>query len=100
LRKRTAMSLLALLGMCVRVANAENTATLDIRGKPQSLRLYGSPGGPPVIVASGDGGWFHLGPHVAATVAARGYCVVGLDVRAYLESFTSSKAFLWPMRWP
>src|SRR5439155_20393034 len=37
---------------------------------------------------------FHPGPHGAATVAARGYCVVGLGVRAYLESFTSTKAFL------
>jgi hypothetical protein len=91
---RMVVVLLALLGMCARVANAQNTATLDIRGTPQAVRLYGAPGGQPIIVASGDGGWFHLGPHVAAMVAARGYCVVGLDVRAYLESFTSAASFL------
>jgi pimeloyl-ACP methyl ester carboxylesterase len=96
MRRRTAFALLTLLGMWGGVANAQDTATLDIRGKPQSLRLYGSPGHQPVIVASGDGGWFHLGPHAAATIAGRGYCVVGLDVRAYLESFTSSMPFLEP----
>jgi Bacterial virulence protein (VirJ) len=81
-RRRMTFALLALLGICVRIAGAQNTATLDIKGKPQNVRLYGSPGGQPLIVASGDGGWFHLGPHVAATVAASGYCVVGLDVEA------------------
>lgn len=42
-----------------------------------------------VIVSSGDGGWIHLGPHVAETLAAQGFFVVGFDVKAYLESFTA-----------
>ncbi len=79
-----------------RVAHAQTTETITIRGHAQSLRLYGTRGGPPVIVSSGDGGWIHLGPHVAEVLAAKGFFVVGFDVKAYLESFTSGKVTLRP----
>jgi alpha-beta hydrolase superfamily lysophospholipase len=59
-----------------------------LRGTPQHVRLCGDPHGTPAIVASGDGGWIRLAPHVAAVLAARGYFVLGFDSRAYLESFT------------
>jgi type IV secretory pathway VirJ component len=49
-----------------------------------------------VVVSSGDGGWIHLGPHVAEALAARGFFVVGFDVKAYLESFTSGSSTLRP----
>jgi hypothetical protein len=68
--------------------------TLLIRGRDQSLYLYGSPRGDPVIVSSGDGGWIHLAPHVAEFLASHGLFVVGFDVKAYLSSFTSSTATL------
>src|SRR4029453_10069948 len=56
----------------------------------QSLRVHGDRGrGTPVIVSSGDGGWIHLGPHVAKLLAANGYFVVGFDTKAYLEGFPS-----------
>ena len=45
-------------------------------------------------ITSGDGGWMHLGPHVAAVLSAKGFFVVGFDTRAYLESFTSGAATL------
>lgn len=77
-------------------AHAQARETLVVRGHAQSLRLYGTRGGPPVIVSSGDGGWMHLGPHVAETLAARGFFVVGFDVKAYLESFTSGSVTLSP----
>ena len=77
-------------------ARAQTTETITIRGHAQSLRLYGRRGGPAVIVSSGDGGWIHLGPHVAEVLAARGFFVVGFDVKAYLESFTSGKVTLRP----
>lgn len=77
-------------------AQAQSTDTITIRGKSQSLRLYGHRGSPPVIVSSGDGGWIHLGPHVAETLARQGFFVVGVDVRAYLESFTSGSTTLRP----
>jgi len=67
----------------------QSTAPIVIRGRQQTLRLYGTPGDPPVIVSSGDGGWIHLAPHVAERLAAHGYFVVGFDARAYLSSFTS-----------
>jgi alpha-beta hydrolase superfamily lysophospholipase len=40
------------------------------------------------LVASGDGGWTHLAPHIAELLSASGYFVVGLDSKAYLSSFT------------
>ena len=78
------------------MSSPQTTETVDIRGHAQDLRVYGSRGGIPVIVSSGDGGWIHLGPHVAEMLAAKGYFVVGFDVRAYLRSFTSGKETLRP----
>lgn len=77
-----------------KAARAESTTTIRIRGREQSLRLYGQRGDTPVIVSSGDGGWIHLGPHVAAVLAAHGYFVVGFDARAYLSGFTSATSTL------
>ena len=70
------------------VSSAQVTHRLSIRGHDQVLHLYGPLNGPPVIVSSGDGGWIHLGPHVAELLAGHGFFVVGFDVRAYLASFT------------
>jgi pimeloyl-ACP methyl ester carboxylesterase len=64
--------------------------TIAVRGRSQVLHLYGARGGVPVVVSSGDGGWVHLGPHVAEVLAAAGYFVVGFDVRAYLEAFSGA----------
>jgi alpha-beta hydrolase superfamily lysophospholipase len=69
-------------------AVSPTTETLTIRGQEQSLRVYGTRGGPVAVVASGDGGWIHLGPYVAEFLSGKGYFVVGLDSRAYLSSFT------------
>ncbi len=85
-----------LLGTSAGAASAQTTQTVILRGHPQALHVYGTRGGPSVIVSSGDGGWIHLGPHVAEVLAARGYFVVGFDVKAYLSSFTSGQATLRP----
>ena len=77
-------------------ARAQTRETVVIRGQPQSLHVYGSRGGIPAIVSSGDGGWIHLGPHVAEVLAARGFFVVGFDVKVYLERFTSGRTTLCP----
>lgn len=77
-------------------ASAQTTATVVLRGHTQTVHLYGTRGGQPVVVSSGDGGWVHLGPHVADVLAAHGFFVVGFDVKAYLESFTSGSATLRP----
>jgi len=83
-------------GLHVQSAYAETTEYLTIRGQQQLLHIYGQRGGDPVVVTSGDGGWIHLGVHVAEALAVRGYFVVGLDARAYLRSFTTSEAVLQP----
>ncbi|MEO8481052.1 MAG: alpha/beta hydrolase [Acidobacteriota bacterium] len=90
---------LVAVGLMVTPLRAASTAAqrdepLTIRGREQVLHLYGSPGGEPVVIASGDGGWVHLAPHLAEFLAARGYFVVGVDSRAYLESFTSTSSSL------
>lgn len=77
-------------------ASKQSRTMVAIRGRPQSLHVYGTRGCQPIIVSSGDGGWVHLGPHVAELLAASGFFVVGLDVRAYLQSFTSGKGTLRP----
>ncbi len=77
-------------------AVAAGTDTIAIRGHQQTVHLYGTRGGTPAIVSSGDGGWMHLGPHVAERLAAAGYFVVGFDAKAYLQSFTSGAATLRP----
>ena len=73
---------------------AQTRQTILIRGHEQALYLYGSPGADPVIVSSGDGGWIHLAPHVADFLSRHGFFVVGFDVKAYLESFTSGRSTL------
>src|SRR5262245_37487054 len=93
-RGGTAMPL-AMLGTFVLSASlagavSPSTETFAIRGRPETLRVYGTRGRPLALVASGDGGWVHLAPHIAEFLAATGYFVVGLDSRAYLSSFTKS----------
>jgi dienelactone hydrolase len=94
---RAGLALLAMLGAAPRLASAAAaTDTLLLRGCPQVLHLYGTRGGPAVVVSSGDGGWVHLGPDVAAFLAAEGYFVVGFDAKAYLSGFTSRSGPLHP----
>jgi fermentation-respiration switch protein FrsA (DUF1100 family) len=76
------------------LASSQTRQPLQIRGHEQSLYLYGPPRGDPLIVSSGDGGWIHLGPHVAEFLGARGYFVIGFDVRAYLSAFTTGRTTL------
>jgi fermentation-respiration switch protein FrsA (DUF1100 family) len=94
-----AFACLALLALAVATAaraapHPETTQVLSIREHRQMLHLYGSPGGVPFVVSSGDGGWIHLGPHVAELLAQRGLFVVGFDVKAYLEGFTAGASRL------
>lgn len=88
--------LLILLAAAAPLAGQERTDLLTLRGRRQTLHLYGPPRGAPVILSSGDGGWIHLGPQVAQMLAARGFFVVGVDSKAYLESFTSAATALKP----
>jgi alpha-beta hydrolase superfamily lysophospholipase len=90
-----------LLTLCLALAalpvfGGDRTTPLIVRGKSQTLRLYGPADGPPAVVASGDGGWIHLGPEVAHFLGEAGYFVVGVDSKAYLSSFTEGSRTLSP----
>lgn len=76
------------------LACGQTTDTVTIRGHQETVYVYGVRGGDPVIVSSGDGGWIHLGPHVAETLAAKDFFVVGFDAKAYLEAFTTKASVL------
>jgi type IV secretory pathway VirJ component len=71
------------------MAPAPATRIVSIHGHPQTVRVYGTPSARVAIVSSGDGGWIHLGPHVAQWLASQGWYVLGFDARAYLGSCTS-----------
>ena len=75
---------------------APATEAFTLRGQTLELHLYGQRGNPPVVLASGDGGWMHLAPECAAILARNGYFVVGLDTKQYLSAFTRSDATLRP----
>ena len=93
-------SMVAAMVLSARPVWSQSRQTIAIRGHQQSLYIYGSPQGAPVIVSSGDGGWIHLGPHVADVLAARGFYVVGFDVKVYLSSSTSERSTLRPEEEP
>lgn len=63
------MAALACCSLFAVGASAESRETVTIRGRSQSLHVYGARGGTPFIVSSGDGGWIQLGPHVAEMLA-------------------------------
>jgi type IV secretory pathway VirJ component len=83
---------LALFTMVATATPASTPTPAEIvimHGHPQRVHHYGSPAGRPVIVASGDGGWIHLAPHLAEQLAAHGWFVTGFDAKAYLASGTT-----------
>lgn len=96
--RRARTPLLAILGWLAIASPgwSQSRQTILIRGHEQTLYLYGSPKANPIIVSGGDGGWLHLGPHVAEFLAQQGFFVVGFDVKAYLAGFTSPRSGLRP----
>lgn len=76
--------------------SSQTLESVTIRGKVQTLHLYGTRGKPPVILSSGDGGWISLSPFVADTLARAGFFVIGFDTRAYLAGFTCSSQDVRP----
>jgi type IV secretory pathway VirJ component len=96
-----AVAVVAGLVLFARLAFASTTDLITLRGHPQLIHVYGTRGASrPVIVSSGDGGWIHLGPHIAQTLAAHGYFVVGFNAKEYLESFTTKTSTLRPVDVP
>jgi hypothetical protein len=96
LRTLAAAALAVALVASAAAAQAPATVTLSVRGQEQTLRTYGARGGPVAIVASGDGGWVHLGPYVAEYLSSKGWYVLGFDSKAYLSGFTTRRSTLNP----
>jgi len=96
LRRRIGCAALAIVALGASPALAQGTDTVTVRGHALTVHTYGTRGGRPIVVTSGDGGWIHLGPYVADTLARHGCFVVGIDARAYLSSFTSGSTTLRP----
>ena len=97
---RAGLAVVVIVAAGASAARAQSSHPLTIRGHEQILHLSGPSNGEPVIVSSGDGGWIHLGPHVAEMLAARGFFVVGFDAKAYLASFTTDQSALRPSEEP
>jgi type IV secretory pathway VirJ component len=89
------MMLLAAV-LAAAIAAEPSTASFTLRGKTLELHLYGTRGGRPILLVSGDGGWMHLAPETAPILAISGYFVVGLSAKAYLSAFTTGAATLSP----
>jgi hypothetical protein len=88
--------MLAVLLLLPNACSAQPRTEVNLRGKTQQLKLYGSPSGFPVILSSGDLGWAGLAVHVAELLSTRGYYVIGFNTRSYLASFTSKSGALKP----
>jgi len=77
--------------------NSQGTLrTVRLGDHDQKLHLYGRFAGQPIILSSGDGGWIHLAPHLADLLAAKGYFVIGFDVKSYLTTGGNGKGTLAP----
>ncbi len=85
---------LILWGSLPTIGCAESAVTLDIRGKPQTLHIWGGTNTPAVLLSSGDLGWAGFVVHVAEVLNGYGYKVVGLNSKEYLSSFTTKSSAL------
>jgi alpha-beta hydrolase superfamily lysophospholipase len=101
-RRQSIPAVLTLL-LCLAVvqpAVGQASTSFTLRSKTLTLHIYGRASGDPVVVASGDGGWLHLGPHAAEVLGRAGYFVVGVDSKEYLSLFTSGSKTLRPEEVP
>jgi len=79
---------------------SQTQTAFDLRGKTQTLHVYGSGTKGSIILSSGDLGWAGLVVHVAESLSSQGYRVIGFDSRTYLSSFTSKNSLLSPQDVP
>ncbi len=96
-RKQLAVfGLLFLLSLAPATYAGSRKVSFPIRGVEQTLYVLtpDSPkvDRPAVVVVSGDGGWHSFIVEIAQYLADHGYAAVGVDAKAYLESFSTRKA--------
>jgi type IV secretory pathway VirJ component len=80
------------------VARAAEKVDVSVRGKTLTLTIYTprSQSRGTIVMGSGDVGWVGLAASMAEEFSARGYAVVGINVRQYLSAFTSGSSHLRP----
>jgi fermentation-respiration switch protein FrsA (DUF1100 family) len=78
------------------VVCAAEQVDVTIRGKTLTLAIDqpAAPSRGTIVMGSGDVGWVGLAVSMADDLSARGYTVVGINVRQYLSAFTSGKSHL------
>jgi hypothetical protein len=69
---RGARVIVAAVASAATPSATETTDTVRIRDHSRRCTSTAREAGTPVIVSSGDGGWIHLGPQVAALLASAG----------------------------
>jgi len=92
------VAILTALFVLLLAAPAAASRRLDflVRGRTLTLTVY-QPSSTPqgtVIMGSGDVGWVGLGASLADDLSARGYIVIGVNIRQYLAAFTDGKNHL------
>jgi type IV secretory pathway VirJ component len=77
---------------------AEQSLTLTLRGKTQTVAFLPSPAKheKAILFLPGDGGWRGLAITIAQQISKWGYDVYGLDTKDYLTSFSQNGAKLKP----
>jgi len=93
-----AIVLLVLGAIPASAAPAAQKIDFTLRGKALTLNVYAPPGHSrgTVVMGSGDVGWVGLATTMADVLAGDGWTVVGVNVRQYLSSFTTSSGHLTP----
>ena len=79
-------------------SRASRGLDVSVRGATITLAIYEPAGAPrgTILMGSGDVGWVGLATTMAADLSGQGFYVVGLNVREYLDAFTSGSGHLTP----
>jgi type IV secretory pathway VirJ component len=97
---RATFAATALLAVAAPPALGKETISIPVRSKTVPVEYYAPAAGAAprgsVFMGSGDVGWVGLGAELADFLASRGYAVVGVNVREYLETFSSGGSHVTP----
>ncbi|HKW00072.1 MAG TPA: AcvB/VirJ family lysyl-phosphatidylglycerol hydrolase [Vicinamibacterales bacterium] len=96
----TRAGLTALLAFAATPAIAHESIAIPVRGHTVTVAYYrcaagGAPKGT-IIIGSGDVGWVGLGSELAEFLSDEGYVTVGINVREYLEMFSTGASHVTP----
>jgi dienelactone hydrolase len=90
-------AVLLIIGSAAAQAGGNERLDFPLRGKTLTVAVYRPSRTTPlgtILMGSGDVGWVGLAVDMSEFLAAKGYTVVGINVRQYLGAFTSGKVTL------